>query len=194
MNRRELISVIAALGAGQLLTRLAEAADSSLPDAPGTRVFNEAQRQRVAQLAEIILPATDTSGAIAAGVPAFIERMVGEWYTPAERRSFLDGLQELDRSCTSRFGAHFDACSEQQRTAVLAELDEQAHAYQHRGGRIFDAPDENAPFFLKLKQLTVVGFYTSQIGATQELSYNPVPNRYDGDIEFAAAGGRQWSF
>lgn len=193
MNRRDLLTLLAALGAGPLLTRIAEAAAVATSASPKVSIFSETQRRTVALLADLILPPTDTPGASAAGVPGFIEQAVGQWYTPAERKAFLDGLSELDQSCRTRFGKSFEQCGEQQRIAVLTTADEQARAYQG-AGRAFDSLADDAPFFLRLKQLTVVGYYTSESGATQELSYNPVPNRYDGDIDFTAAGGRQWSF
>ncbi len=54
--------------------------------------------------------------------------------------------------------------------------------------------DENTPFFAKIKELTVIGYYSSEVGAKQELAYNPMPMRYEGDYDYAKTGGRQWSY
>jgi hypothetical protein len=76
----------------------------------------------------------------------------------------------------------------------LAHADESTRSYKGKSGRsIREAPDEQSPFFYKLKLLTVLGYYTSEVGATQELSYNPVPGRYEGDVDFDKVG-RQWSY
>jgi hypothetical protein len=195
MNRRDLLAQMSLLAADSLFGRLAQAsaAGAALHSPPAKSVLDESQRTMVAQLAELIIPATDTPGAGAAGVPAFIDRIVSEWYTATERGIFIEGLASLDAFCTARHGKRFGACSKQQQTLALEDADERTRAYQSKQGRIFDAPDEHSPFFFKLKQLTVLGYYTSETGATTELAYNPVPGRYDGDVDFATVG-RQWSF
>jgi hypothetical protein len=60
------------------------------------------------------------------------------------------------------------------------------------GDGILHVSDEKSPFFFKLKQLTVLGYYTSEVGGTKELSYNPVPGSYEGDYDFDKVG-HQWS-
>jgi hypothetical protein len=74
-----------------------------------------------------------------------------------------------------------------------AEAASAAYMQKDSSARIRDTPDEQSPFFHKLKLLTVLGYYTSEIGSQQELSYNPVPGRYEGDVDFDKVG-RQWSY
>lgn len=147
----------------------------------------------IAQLAELIIPETDTPGARAAGVPEFISRIVTDWYTPTERRLFCEGLASLDNYCLAQHRRHFNACDPAQQTLALQVADLQSRSYRSKAAKSFDGNDEESPFFFKLKELTVLGFYTSQVGATTELAYNPAPGRYDGDFDFAAVG-RQWSY
>jgi hypothetical protein len=147
----------------------------------------------VSQLAELIIPTTDTPGAIAAGVPTFIDQIVSTWCTLQERRIFVAGLDALDAFCQTRYARAFVGCDTRQQALALADTEQHASTYRSPyGGGIFSDADEAAPFFYKLKQLTVLGYYTSEIGATQELRYEPVPGRYDGDVDFSALG-RQWS-
>ena len=84
----------------------------------------------------------------------------------------------------------------QQRTAALQDAEQQAGTYKSPAPA-FDFTqkfvDRNTPFFTKLKELTVVGFFTSEIGAKQVLEYNPMPMRYDGDYDFPE-NGREWSW
>ncbi len=122
----------------------------------------------VATIAEHILPETDTPGARAVGVHRFIDAMVAESYTAEERQRFLDGLAGLDSRA-------FLACTASDQLAMLGELDR--------------ASD---PFFRSLKDLTLVGYYTSEVGATRELQYVPLPGRYDGCVPLARIG-RTWA-
>jgi hypothetical protein len=103
-------------------------------------------------------------------------------------------LASLDAFCAATYHKSFNAGDMQERTGALAHADESSRTYQpHPDVKIREAPDEYSPFFYKLKLLTVLGYYTSEVGATQELSYNPVPGRYEGDYDFDKVG-RQWSY
>jgi hypothetical protein len=180
---------------GALASRFAQAALKGEPlhAKPAASALSDSQHKAVEQLAELILPRTDTPGAIEAGVPAFIDQIVTVWYTPTERAIFLDGLAGLDEYCVSAWGKPFNGCDTRQQTEALLKAEEESASYrQPDPPKIRDAPDEHSPFFYKLKMLTVLGYYTSEIGAQQELSYNPVPGRYDGDMDFDKVG-RQWS-
>jgi glucoside 3-dehydrogenase (cytochrome c) hitch-hiker subunit len=196
MNRREAIAQIALLAGGSLASRFAQAALRGTPlhVAPAQSVFTAEQRSMVERLAELIIPRTDTPGAIDAGVPAFMDQIVTNWYTPVERSIFMDGLASLDAFCVATYQKSFSAGDTEQRTDALTHADESSRTYQSKPDlKIREAPDEYSPFFYKLKLLTVLGYYTSEIGATQELSYNPVPGRYEGDYDFDKVG-RQWSY
>jgi hypothetical protein len=169
MNRRTLLQALALAATGVLHAK------------PAASKLDESQQRLVAELAELIIPRTETPGAIDAGVPAFIDHIVSDWYTPVERAIFVEGL------------ATIAAAGPAQRTAALQSLEQQASGYSPPPGTsVFGKPDERSPFFFKLKLLTVLGYYTSEIGATNELSFNPVPARYDGNVDFATVG-KQWT-
>lgn len=184
MNRRQLLlRTVLLSGASLAGARLARAADTQGAMASTTSALDADQSALIAQLSETILPQTDTPGAIEAGVPTFIERVVTEWYTPTERSIFLEGLAALERECRHRFGIGFVDSTATQREQVLLHFESLAAK----------APGDTKPFFSKLKQLTVLGYYTSQVGATQELRYNPVPGRYAGSVKFSDVN-RQYSY
>jgi hypothetical protein len=131
-------------------------------DAPaGTwrpRALTPDQAELVATIADQILPETDTPGARAVGVHRFIDALLAESYSAAERERFVTGLVALGRQ-----------------RAQLERLDREAQ-----------------PFFRSLKELTLVGYYTSEVGATRELHHVPVPGRYDGCVPLAQVG-RTWA-
>lgn len=199
MNRRELlVAAISAMGGVMVGSPTLRVIAGEAPTATASRVVLQGrQPEMVSVLAEMIIPATDTPGAIDAGVPAFIEMMVADWYTDTERKIFLDGLTDLDASCRAAYGADFLGCSAEHRTAALTEAEKKAATYVSPFPTGFLAGmakliDERTPFFAKLKELTVVGYFTSEPGATKFLEYNPMPMRYDGDFDYAKVG-TQWS-
>jgi gluconate 2-dehydrogenase gamma chain len=153
----------------------------------------------VAAVAEQIIPTTNTPGAIDAGVPAFIQEVISHWCDETERTAFLKGLQSLDEWCATRFQQGFAACSAAQQSSALAEFERRARPFEQERAaaapnlspeRAFDA---RAPFFVMIKDLTVIGYFSSESGATQELRYNPVPGRFNGDVPFSEVG-RRWSW
>lgn len=145
------------------------------------------QNQMVDTIAEIIIPTTDTPGASAANVNRFIDALVGESYLPEDRDRFLSGLDDVNARCEKRYGASFVDCTSEQQLALVGALDSETF------GADAPAPDpENPPFFRMLKELVVVGYYTSEIGATEELKTNVVPGYHDGDVPYEDIG-RTWS-
>jgi hypothetical protein len=135
------------------------------------QVLTPAQDELVATVAELIIPATDTPGARAAGVNVFVDRVLAGAYTEPERSRFLAGLADLDVRAQEGSGGSFLDLSSEEQAAVLRVLEAEA-----------------SPFYAMMKELTLVGYYTSEAGATQELQYVHVAGRYDGDVPLAEAG------
>jgi hypothetical protein len=139
------------------------------------RALSADQAELVATIAEHILPETDTPGARAVGVHRFIDALLAESYPAEERQRFLTGFAGLDDRGRRAHGRPFLACTAGDQLALLGDLDRAAD-----------------PFFRTLKELTLVGYYTSEIGATRELHHAPVPGRYDGCVPLAQIG-RTWA-
>lgn len=182
MDRRELLKVLAlALGgsvSGSCSRALLSADDFAAGQQP--ELFDAGQSANVAALAELIIPQTETPGAIQAGVPEFIHRIVAQWYTADERAAFLAGLKALKAASRARYRVEFANASDEQRAALL---------------RAFEAAKPSSTeraFFLRVKELTVLGYYTSEIGGQQELLYRPVPGAYHGH-SMLSAHARQWT-
>lgn len=196
MERRELLThtllLLGSVSSGTLSQ--AVLAGASAPLRTVRKVFDENQWRSINALAEMIIPSTDTPGAVEAGVPDFIATIVGEWYTRVERKIFFDGLMQLDQFCLQEAAQSFDQSLEAIRVKALKEQEKQATQYQVPSNNGFSqtVEDENAPFFKKIKELVVLGYYTSEVGATQELAYRPVPGQYNGNYEYEKVG-RQWS-
>jgi len=127
-------------------------------------------------VADTIIPATDTPGAKAAGVGPFMAMMVTDCYDDDHQATFRSGLEQIDRACRQRHGRSFLEASSDERTALLNRLDAEAPLY-----------------FLLIKQLTLLGYFTSEIGCTQALRYLEVPGAFHGDVPYRK-GDRAWAF
>lgn len=191
MYRRELIRNMAMMASALASPSLLHAVVSGVDGRELIRTprLNEQQRRMCALLSEMIIPETDTPGAIAAGVPHFVELMVSDWYTDTESMIFLDGLNQLDEFCQQHRAPNFLSADREMQHAALDYMQDVADDYKSKAGGslLSSGTDENTPFFSKLKELTVIGYYTSEVGATQELSYQPMPMDYR-DIELADVG------
>ena len=177
MNRRELLGVLGGTVAFPLsdhLVALGRALHAQAARGAARTVLDPHQTETVATIAELIIPATDTPGARAARVQEFIDFALAEWFEPAERDRFLAGLADVDSRTRAQYGTDFLGCTPPQQVATLTALEEAGG--RERGGNEHGKPD----FFHMMKQLTLVGYYTSEIGATQELHYQTIPGRYDG--------------
>ena len=193
MLRRDAIKMIMAMLGSSLSPSLLSALESGEEMIPKGQ-FTPAQRAQLAMMSERVIPTTDTPGAIAAGVPEFIERIVFQWYTQTEREIFLHGLDMSDVFSQQQLGGLFVELSPEQQDVVLAQMEVQGGAKPLFSGfdMLQSLEEDRSAFFPKLKELVVVGYYTSEIGATQELRYEAMPMEYKGDIPLAEVG-RSWA-
>ncbi len=124
------------------------------------KVFTPHQNETVIALSELIIPQTDTAGAKAAQVNVFIDTVLDD-ADAAEREAFLGGLGWMDERSEELFGAKFTEAASNQQTALLTIISsERNHSLSDRVG---------VEFFQAIKELTVTGYYTSEIGMLEEL-------------------------
>ncbi len=142
-------------------------------------------------LSELILPATDTPGAIEAGVPNFVSNIVTDWYTDDERARFMQGIATLQAASHASFSAGFVDVTAKQQRELLDQAAREAGADTAASMQARSSGGEK-PFFLMLRELVVLGYFTSEVGATQALRYNPVPGHYDGAYPLEQVG-THWS-
>ncbi len=150
--------------------------------------FTEDQARIITEVAEIIIPRTDTPGAKDAGVPGFIDLMLKDCYNKEDQDRFLAGLSAFDEEAKKAYGDSFIYCKPEQQVELVTQM---------HGEALADAKankDAKKPFILMAKELTLLGFFTSEPGATQVLQYVAVPGSYKGCIPLAEAGnGKTWA-
>ena len=147
--------------------------------------LTEDQARLTAEVAERIIPKTDTPGAKDAGVPEFIDLMLNDIHTEEEKQRFVAGLDQLEQDSEQTYGDSFVDLEPTQQDELLTKYQAQAQENED---------PESKPFFAMAKELTMLGFFTSEVGATEFLQYVSVPGRYEGCIPVEEAGeGRAWA-
>jgi gluconate 2-dehydrogenase gamma chain len=151
--------------------------------------LSEEQGLLVSQVSDIIIPKTDTPGAKEAGVPGFIDQLVKEVYSKEDQDKFISGLNAFSDEAKKQLGSPFvELSAEKQLEFVTAQHDAAVKASKET------TPAPPRPFILALKELTMLGFFTSQPGATQVLQYEAVPGAYKGCLPLSEAGnGKTWA-
>ena len=172
--------------------------------------FSEKDIALLDEVAETILPKTNTPGAKDAAVGVFITVMVNDCYTPQDQQVFREGMVLLNDACQNKFNTDFMKATKEERHALLFSLDNEAKAYQkkvavfnneqnekeqeefERGNLTFKKSFMSSHYYTMMKQLTLLGFFTSEKGATEALRYVSVPGRYDSCIPYHK-GDRAWA-
>lgn len=143
----------------------------------------------VSQVSEIIIPKTDTPGAKEAGVPGFIDQLLKEVYSKEDQDKFINALTAFSDEAAKQFGDPFiELDAAKQEEFVKAQHD--AAVKEQKAS----VPAPPRPFILNMKELTMLGYFTSKPGATEVLQYDPVPGAYKGCIPLSEAGnGKTWA-
>jgi hypothetical protein len=156
------------------------------------------------EIAETILPETSSPGAKAANVGQFIAVMVRDCYTPADQKTFMEGLTKLDDAAQEHFHAKFISLNPQQRTGLLISLDKEqkdfykeqdkqiaAEAAKHKDDKNWELGGMPNHYFRMVKELTLLGYFTSKDGATKALRYVETPGRFDACLPYKK-GEKAW--
>jgi len=185
MHRRQALRLLASAATLPMLSReafsLFQAVHEQLHEQPVLKTLNPHQNLTVTSIAEIIIPQTNTPGAKAARVNEFIDLILTEWYDEEEKSTFLTGLTDVDSRARDLHGKDFVECGEQQQVEILQALDDEVAAPTEDVRRRRSHPPQKN-FFFMMKQLTLVGYYTSQIGFEQELHGEIIPSRHAGCV------------
>lgn len=175
MERRDFLERIATATGVMLSPALASAfLTGCAPDPASPLAFlTEREAALVDSLAEGIIPATNTPGARAAGVVRYVDMLLDVFSSHEERMAFRDHVARTGRDLARMDAKTLDDLGPADRDAFLAQM------------------ESEGTFFPKLKAWTVMGYYTSEVGATQELHVRPL-GVWKADIPLSEVG-RTWA-
>ncbi|HEY0897478.1 MAG TPA: gluconate 2-dehydrogenase subunit 3 family protein [Sphingobacteriaceae bacterium] len=188
MDRREALKSVALLLGGTVIGAELFLAGACNPTAKGVSDLFETQNVSfLNEVAETILPETGTPGARAAKVGEFMGVMVRDCYTPEDQQIFVDGIAKINEASDKQYNKGFMDLDAKQKTAVLTAIDVEQRKYNENR----EEGDPNH-YFSMMKQLTLLGFFTSEVGATKALRYVETPGRYDGCVPYKK-GDKAWA-
>ena len=178
MNRREVLRLLGGAAAIPVLSSLSPASRLAFGRSLHARLAGEPLRSLnrednalVTRIADLIIPETDTPGAVGVKVPAFIDLLLTQWYAPADRERLLAGLEAIDARSRAAHGARFVELTARDQAALLESLD-------GRDGAKGSAEDA----FATLKDLTLYGYFTSEVVMRNVLKTPIIPGRDDGCV------------
>jgi gluconate 2-dehydrogenase gamma chain len=173
VNRRDLLlGAIFLVGGAAALTRFTGRGAGNRMSATA---LSAEQFALLEQVAEVIVPTTDTPGAIAAGAPAFIRDLLENWSSAQTRAQIFGVLEAIERASWSKFGAAFLELAPERRLDIMSVYDADAVAKQD-------------PAYGRFKYLVLVGYYHSEVGATQELRFELVPGAWRACVPLSEIG------
>jgi hypothetical protein len=150
------------------------------------RTLNPHQNATVVVMTDLIIPETDTPGAKGARVNEFIDVILTEWATPEERQNFLQGLAGVDKQSQELFGKDFVDATPVQQVTLLRAMDdfaasERGQKPEKHGNTVPEFDTQlRGNFYDIFRGITLHGYYTSEIGFTQELKLQIIPGAQHG--------------
>jgi gluconate 2-dehydrogenase gamma chain len=144
--------------------------------------FTEEQARLVGEIAETIIPKTTTPGAKETGVPAFIDGMLKDVFSKKDQDRYLAGLAIFSDDAEKTLGKKFEDCESTPQLEFVKKYNDDA----------IKTISKERPFILMTKELTLIGFFTSQPGATEVLQYEQVPGPYQGCVPLTQVG-KTWA-
>lgn len=183
-SRRLALKQMAAIfGLSLSATAIDSLAQGLSTNEPSLKLFTKAQHELAGIVAEHIIPATDTLGALGTGVHTFLDQFLVECCSKADQEKFVQGLEALNKNAQHQHKKTFLELTQEQQLAFLTKLDKKQSP--------FSKADHE--FFKWFKSLTLFGYYTSEVGASKELAYLAIPGGYKGNFPFSNIG-KAWSF
>ena len=191
MNRRDALKNVALFMGGTVIGGSAFLAgcqsDRRKEVEVAVDLFSEEDIRFMNEIGEIIIPETDTPGAKAAGVGSFMARMVSDCYDEKQQRTFISGLKKMKKNFSKEFDLLFEEAKDEERSSYINNLEIEVATYYRQKKQ-----EDPEHFYRMLKELTLLGYFTSEVGATQALNYIQNPGSYQACIPYEK-GGKAWA-
>lgn len=203
LSRRQILERMAMVTGGAVSLTILSACDGGVKAPVDTenlalKALNKNQLDLVADVADMIIPDTETLGAKSVHVHYLVDELAANWMMADERAGVLNDLTTLDERIKSEKGMSFSELDQTGRGGVLDQLGAEMLAAGGTNAGLGDITnsDDNTGrkhIYRELRELIIFGYYTSEVGASEELNYDPIPGEYSGCIPLADVGGKAWS-
>jgi len=181
MNRRELVKHIALLTGAAVAGADFFLSGCKSTDKPASGLFTQNDISFFDEVAETILPKSNMPGAKDAEVGKFMASYSTDCYDEVQKKTLKEGIDKLNQAAEKKYNSGFLQLNATQRQELLSSIDAGAKKYNEEK----DPPKDRPPhYFTLMKQLVLLGFFTSKPGVTKVLRYVPVPGRYYGCIDY----------
>lgn len=189
MNRRDALKRVSLIMGGTVIGAQAFLSGCSREerDEAVNELFTASDVALMDEIGETIIPTTDTPGAKAVGIGSLMAMMVLDTYTEEDQQVFLNGLDTIRQDFEARYGEPFVETAPEKRHGYLSKLNDELTVFINQKKK-----GEGEHYFRMLKELTLLGYFTSEIGASQALRYVETPGRYDACIPYEK-GDRAWA-
>lgn len=187
MERREAVKYISVLLGGSIVGSSYFLSGCKANDSKTSLVFQEGDISLLDEIADTILPETNTPGAKAAKVGQFMTVMVNDCYEPKDQEVFHKGISQLNEEANKKYKTNFVKMTPAQRKEMLIALDAEQKEFQKN-----KKPEDRSHYFRMMKELTLLGYFTSEIGCTQARRYVERPGSYDGCVPYKK-GDKAWA-
>lgn len=186
MNRREALKAVSFIMGGAVLggELFLTGCDTKKEDRQEKDLFSESDVALLDEVGDTIIPETDTPGAKAVGIGSFMTMMVQDTYEPKDQQVFKEGIEKLRSDFEGQYNKSFMEGSKEERHQYLSKLNQQLEADRKS--------DEPSFYFRMMKELTLLGYFSSEIGSTKALRYIETPGRYEGCIPYEK-GMKAWA-
>jgi hypothetical protein len=189
INRRIALERISIILGGTLSIQLTAAIFGQVLNEDTSFSVTAVQVALLEDLTEIIIPTTDTLGAKSANVADFIIRVIRDCYPLADQEAFYAGLDGINKISMNNHGKAFIEINKKEKIKIVNVLAESEKALINKA---INKTFNKTGFFKLMRELTVTGYFISEIGATQALAYLPIPGSFNGDVPIKP-GQKAWA-
>jgi hypothetical protein len=156
--------------------------------------FTMEQAETVMEIVDTTIPTTaNATGAKDLGIPAFVENIVNTVYNINAKTKFMKGLEAFDAECKEKMGDPFARLEPNKKLSFLMQKNKEMQEGNRETPYFDEVADREYPFYWRIKELTLMGYFSTEIGATKVLQHKLVPGQYQGCITLQEAGGRTWA-
>lgn len=187
MDRREAVKYISLIMGGAMVGSAAIISGCKT-ESGKPLFFTDDQLALLDEIGDTIIPTTDTPGAKAAGIGAFMMIMVEDTYEDDEQVIFKNGMEQVQQLSTEKYTTRFIDLDNDQRFNLLSEIHEEMQSYYET-----KQPADPPHYFKMMKELTLLGYFTSEIGVTQARRYTPVAGKFEACIDYKK-GDKAWVY